>query len=131
MPYSGSPAERRIKQREAYHRNPEHRRALKRAWDAANRVKARKSGARSQFRKRYKVELDLKAQWLKAQGGVCTICKTDAPGKRDWHFDADHTHYPPFLRGVLCGRCNRAIGLLRHDISVIRAAAQYLCERAQ
>jgi hypothetical protein len=131
MPYSGSPAEQRSKRRLVYKKNGDRHRATDRAWYAANRLKALKSAERCRFRTVYGVDLELKAQWLRAQNGQCTICKTETPGKKGWHFDADHTFDPPFLRGILCGRCNMALGLFHHHIPALKSAAQYLCERGQ
>lgn len=49
--------------------------------------------------------------FLKNQGNVCAICKTDKPsrsGKNDWH--ADHDHTTGKARGVLCAGCNTLLG---------------------
>ena len=61
---------------------------------------------------------------LVAQGNACAICKVDYPGQRNWN--ADHDHKTGLFRGVLCQRCNHAIGLLRENPTIVRAAADYL-----
>ena len=38
----------------------------------------------------------------------------------------DHHHFTNEVRGLLCQRCNRAIGLLGDDPTVIRSAINYL-----
>ncbi|MGK2948022.1 MAG: endonuclease domain-containing protein, partial [Acidimicrobiales bacterium] len=38
----------------------------------------------------------------------------------------DHDHRTGAVRGLLCGPCNRAIGLLRDSPVVCRLAAEYL-----
>jgi hypothetical protein len=131
MAYTGSPAVVKAKRAASRRRNLEHHLAKKRVWRTENRPKARKSSERSRFRSVYRSELERKEQWLRAQGGRCAICHTDTPGKKGWHFDADHTNDPPFLRGVLCGRCNMGLGLFLHSIPAIKSASTYLCDRGQ
>ena len=65
------------------------------------------------------------------QGGKCAICAT--PGERAGMgadrtkvLCVDHHHGTGEVRGLLCSRCNRAIGLLGDDPAVIRAAINYL-----
>lgn len=69
------------------------------------------------------------------QGGVCAGCgRPPPPGRR---LDLDHEHLPgekhrePWeraagVRGLLCYRCNRALGLLRDDPNTFRNLANYL-----
>lgn len=66
---------------------------------------------------------------LERQGGRCGICRTDDPGAKGWAID--HCHESELVRGVLCGRCNSGIGLLRDDHRVIAAAAEYVKRNRQ
>ena len=56
-----------------------------------------------------------------AQLGLCAICFL--PPKH-WHID--HNHETNKVRGMLCGPCNLALGLLKDDSKRIRRAAQYI-----
>ena len=59
------------------------------------------------------------------QGGACAICGTDEPGsKESWHLD--HNHKTGSLRAILCGPCNRGLGLFKDDADTLLAAALYL-----
>jgi Recombination endonuclease VII len=59
---------------------------------------------------------------LAEQGNRCAICRL--PFDRPC---ADHKHSdPPEPRGILCNGCNTAIGLLKENPEVCRAAAEYL-----
>jgi hypothetical protein len=57
-----------------------------------------------------------------AQGGCCAICGRKAVGK----FNIDHDHNTGEVRGLLCGPCNRGIGLLGDSVDVLKRAAEYL-----
>jgi dCMP deaminase len=72
----------------------------------------------------YGISLELFDVMLERQGGVCAICKqTEDDGK---HLSVDHDHSTGDVRGLLCQKCNRAIGSLQDDISIIRSASLYL-----
>lgn len=58
---------------------------------------------------------------LAAQGGRCAICK-QTPKK----LCVDHCHGSGKVRGLLCGKCNFAIGHLDDSSEKARAAARYL-----
>jgi hypothetical protein len=58
------------------------------------------------------------------QGGVCAICGTSDWGPKGP--EIDHDHIGNIVRGILCIRCNTAIGLLREDSRIIRTATKYL-----
>lgn len=40
--------------------------------------------------------------------------------------DVDHDHATGEVRGLLCNRCNQAIGLLQDDPLIVRSALVYL-----
>lgn len=66
---------------------------------------------------------------LERQGHRCGICLTDTPGVKGWAID--HCHDSGMVRGVLCSRCNSAIGLLQEDPNVIARAAEYVRAHTQ
>ena len=63
-----------------------------------------------------------------AQGDGCAICGgvNDPPGRR---LAIDHDHVTGQVRGLLCYRCNSAIGLFKDDVTVLRRAILYLESR--
>lgn len=62
---------------------------------------------------------------LAEQGGGCAICESkETRGKHS--FSVDHCHKTGNVRGLLCNNCNRAIGLLSDDLSIVYSAAHYL-----
>ena len=63
---------------------------------------------------------------LDLQGGRCAICRTREPGSKRPVFAVDHDHVTNQVRGLLCYGCNTALGLLRDDPQLLRAAVRYV-----
>jgi Recombination endonuclease VII len=61
---------------------------------------------------------------LIASGNRCHLCSE--PGTKSEPLEADHDHGTGKPRSLICGRCNRALGLLRDDVALIRRCATYL-----
>ena len=62
------------------------------------------------------------AAMSQAQGERCAICET----KPDTALHIDHDHETMVIRGLLCGSCNRMIGLAKDDPARLAAAITYL-----
>lgn len=61
------------------------------------------------------------------QGGCCAICKRTDPGiPRCEHFAIDHDHATGKVRGLLCHVCNRMLGHVKDEPSLLNAAVNYL-----
>jgi nitrate/TMAO reductase-like tetraheme cytochrome c subunit len=66
---------------------------------------------------------------LKAQGGGCAICgHKDAGDSHQRQIHVDHNHETGKIRGLLCGRCNRGLGLFTDDLGKLAAASSYLLQ---
>lgn len=59
------------------------------------------------------------------QQGCCKICGVHQSGF-ERRLDVDHDHQTKKIRGLLCIRCNRGIGLLQDSIEVVQRALDYL-----
>lgn len=73
-------------------------------------------------------------EMLRRQGGGCAVCGATngwARSRAKRGMCVDHDHETGHVRGLLCQRCNRAIGLLRDDPTILDAAARYLRANAQ
>lgn len=85
--------------------------------------------------KRHKKNYDLKRNYgislneyheiLKSQNHKCAICFVHVE-KVKRRFAVDHDHKTGSIRGLLCGRCNKAIGLMDDNTNILRSAVQYL-----
>lgn len=57
--------------------------------------------------------------------GICTICNiSDKELEKNLHLD--HNHDTNALRGFLCGRCNRALGMYKDNILLLENTINYL-----
>lgn len=61
---------------------------------------------------------------LAEQGGGCAVCGVPSSGDRK--LSVDHCHTSGRVRGLLCSRCNYALGLLDDRPELMRQAATYL-----
>jgi len=70
--------------------------------------------------------------WIKLQCGLCAICGLPEIDKNRYgvkDLAIDHNHNTEKVRGLLCAKCNRALGLLNVDnlgILNLQKAIQYL-----
>jgi hypothetical protein len=62
------------------------------------------------------------------QDGCCAICGRPESALEE-PLEIDHDEKTGVVRGLLCGRCNRAIGLFDHMPELVDWAAKYLRER--
>jgi len=68
-------------------------------------------------------------QMLEQQGGVCAICHKPETTMRQGQpiqMSVDHNHATGQVRGLLCQKCNHAIGLFDDDLALLRNAIFYL-----
>lgn len=61
---------------------------------------------------------------LNSQRGLCAICGEPEAGK--YRLSVDHCHETGRIRGLLCRKCNVAIGMLKESVTVLEAAIRYL-----
>src|ERR1035437_548445 len=59
------------------------------------------------------------------QGGVCAIC-SGVPKKEKLHLD--HNHGTREFRGLLCGDCNRGLGLFKENVEYLKRLIAYIEE---
>lgn len=78
------------------------------------------------FRKQYGISLKEYDALLKKQGRKCAVCSAKSGETRIKRLAVDHCHETNVVRGLLCQRCNRAIGLLGDDRAILEKAIVYL-----
>jgi len=79
--------------------------------------------------KQYGLTAEQYAAMLEAQNHRCAICREPETAQRNGQtkmLGVDHNHATGAVRGLLCLRCNTALGLLLDDTARLRAALAYL-----
>jgi len=69
---------------------------------------------------KYGLSMDDFRRMIKKQGGKCAICK------RRTKLVTDHCHKTGKVRGLLCSRCNTALGIFGDTLSGLRKAYDYM-----
>jgi hypothetical protein len=90
---------------------------------------ARLKSSSSRFR-RYRITTDDFEAMTLAQAGLCAICERPEEQVRkdgtSLPLSVDHCHRSNTIRLLLCGKCNRGLGLFRDDPDILRKAVEYL-----
>jgi hypothetical protein len=106
MESAAARSRRLAKNRQKYRENPE-------PWKKRQR--------KSDLKRFYGLTEERFAEMLAETGGYCPICEHAMTPPA-----VDHDHETGEVRGLLCRRCNSALGMLRDDPITIERAANYL-----
>jgi hypothetical protein len=79
---------------------------------------ARKNNTRL---KKYNLTKEQYDEMVAEQEGCCAICKVEQDG-----LHVDHDHATLRVRGLLCMKCNTALGLLQDSPDNLQRAIKYL-----
>lgn len=91
-----------------------------RCWQSVARKKREKTS-------RVSIPADEYAALMTAQNGQCAICKCDSGiNNRGDKLAVDHCHTSGKIRGLLCHKCNTALGLMKDSQENLHAAIRYL-----
>jgi hypothetical protein len=78
---------------------------------------------RIDLKRRYGLSLEEYEDIKKSQKGVCFICK-ETNGEKP--LAVDHCHKTGKVRGLLCCKCNRALGYFKDSVINLKKAISYL-----
>jgi hypothetical protein len=76
--------------------------------------------------KQHGIDVETYQAMLLDQNGGCAICGNGPGSGRKKRLCVDHNHTTNKLRGLLCDRCNKALGLFGDDQNLMRLAIAYL-----
>jgi hypothetical protein len=122
MPYK-DPETRSEHRRQHYLANREKELAQMAEWRGRNPGPHADARRRSKLRVKYGLTIEGYNALLDKQGGVCAVCGHNV-SKRALH--VDHDHGTGKVRGLLCNKCNRGMGLLGDDVTLLKSAIAYL-----
>jgi len=80
--------------------------------------------ADNNFQKNYGINSDDYYKMNIAQNGLCAICRRMC--NKHTRLSVDHDHKNGQVRGLLCHRCNTAIGMLEDNEDIIWNLLEYL-----
>lgn len=76
---------------------------------------------------RYGIDADLFDRLMSSQAGRCPICEREFDdARKSTKPHVDHNHETGQIRGLLCGNCNRGVGLLGDNTDNLKRAINYL-----
>lgn len=76
-----------------------------------------------QVTKKYNISEREYLRMFEKQNGTCAICFGSSKNKR---LAVDHCHKTGLVRGLLCMKCNTALGKFGDDITMLQRAIYYL-----
>lgn len=121
MPYA-DPAEAKRQRRRYYLENRDH--ILERSKEYARNNRRRT--LENLFNREYGITLDDYELILLEQGNACAICNSRVADQRGHRLHVDHNHKTGLVRGLLCGKCNRALGYFDDSLERLYLAVAYM-----
>lgn len=107
---------RKLESKEWYKNNKERKRELSRKY---------KQTKKSQdLQRTYGITMEQYLEMCQDQNNVCKIC--EKPQTTERSLCVDHCHDTGIVRGLLCDKCNRGLGLLGDTEDSIQSALTYL-----
>lgn len=76
--------------------------------------------------RRFGISSDVYLKMLSLQKNKCAICNKEESCPKHKYLSIDHDHKTGKIRGLLCNKCNKAIGLLDDNPKILHSAINYL-----
>ncbi len=121
----------KTKSHDFYIKNKEKRNKQTRVWRKSN-PKRLKTIERRATLKKHGVALEEYEFLLKRCGNRCVICNEKETRKNQYGItplSVDHDHKTGKIRGLLCNRCNRVLGMVKDDLNILTEMKSYLGDK--
>lgn len=81
---------------------------------------------KSFLKRKYNITIEEYNKIIEKQNNVCAICFGNLNDSRGFRPHIDHDHETGKIRGVLCGNCNKGLGMFKDNKEIILNAYNYL-----
>lgn len=95
--------------------------ASRKAWGLKNPRRLKSNN----LRKKYGITIEQYDEMFTQQNGYCKVCKKHQ-SEFNSPLNVDHCHKTKLVRGLLCGNCNKLLGLAKENPQTCKNAAKYL-----
>lgn len=103
-----------------YQANKEKHNAQSKQWAKNNPERSKFLRKRKMLLRNYNMTIEQFNKMVEIQESKCAICKKPAS------LHVDHCHATNKIRALLCGPCNRGIGMFKENIDVLLEAINYI-----
>jgi len=93
------------------------------AWSKANKDKVKEHRRKGKLKQKYGISLEQFEEMKNKQNNKCAICNEKHIRRP---LNVDHCHATGKVRGLLCDKCNMALGLLKDSKQLIESLKRYL-----
>ncbi len=94
-----------------------------REWRKKNPIKVKEAQRRHKLKKYGITDVEYQ-KIIKTQNNRCEVCGNEE--KERPKMPIDHNHATGKFRGVICSRCNRVLGAVDDEATLLRKLAEYL-----
>ena len=92
-------------------------------WSKENKDKVKQYRRKAKLKQKYGISLNQYEEMKLAQNNKCAICNEEHERRP---LNVDHCHTTGKIRGLLCDKCNMALGLLKDSLELIDSLKRYL-----
>ena len=95
-------------------------------WREANKEHNALQLTKARLKRKYNITIEEYEALLESQDHSCKVCGKHATENHQGKLYIDHCHTTGKVRGLLCMKCNSALGLLNDDPEIIGNLLEYL-----
>lgn len=95
-------------------------------WREANKEQDALVMLKARLKRKYNLSIEEYETLIESQNNSCKVCGTHARNNIKGKLYIDHCHTTGKVRGLLCMKCNSALGLLNDDKELLQNLLDYL-----